>query len=600
MAKDIYEDIAKRTGGDIYIGVVGPVRTGKSTLIKQLMEKLVIPNIPEESKRLRAVDELPQSAAGKTIMTTEPKFVPKQAAKIQFPNKETGRIRLIDCVGFMVPGAVGSLDLEERMVRTPWSEEEMEFSKAAAIGTRKVIHDHANIGIVLTTDGTFGELKRKDYEEAEARIVEECEMAGKPFVILLNTARPGAPETKALCTELKERYKKNVVAMVALGVIVFLFLFAFVGPLLIPYGYDEFNKGAENLYPYHYTLEDTQRVNDEIASRTQSDVVDVDEMIAQAKAEAEKKGEKFTKKDEAVIRAKAKVAAKPSEDSSEEQSVDEDSVRKELGIKKHIFGYSQAELERKANGEKVFPHVFGTDMYGRDILVRVMYGARVSMSVGVFAAILVLVIGALYGAISGYCGGKVDAVMQRIVELIYAVPEMLVVLLIATALKPILTDYVNSSGTSPLKSFVNVLGPNLISMFIAFGLLYWVTMSRIIRGQVLQLKQQEYVTAARALGASGGRIIRRHLLPNCIGQIVVTTCLQIPSAIFLESFLSYLGVGVSAPLPSLGSMATDALSGMYTYTYRLIVPSVILSIMILAFNLFGDGLRDALDPKLKK
>lgn len=396
------------------------------------------------------------------------------------------------------------------------------------------------------------------------------------------------------------RLKKNVVAMVALGVIVFLFLFAFVGPLLIPYGYDEFNKGAENLYPYHYTLEDTQRVNDEIASGTQSDVVDVDEMIAQAKAEAEKKGEKFTKKDEAVIRAKAKVAAKPSEDSSEEQSVDEDSVRKELGIKKHIFGYSQAELERKANGEKVFPHVFGTDMYGRDILVRVMYGARVSMSVGVFAAILVLVIGALYGAISGYCGGKVDAVMQRIVELIYAVPEMLVVLLIATALKPILTDYVNSSGTSPLKSFVNVLGPNLISMFIAFGLLYWVTMSRIIRGQVLQLKQQEYVTAARALGASGGRIIRRHLLPNCIGQIVVTTCLQIPSAIFLESFLSYLGVGVSAPLPSLGSMATDALSGMYTYTYRLIVPSVILSIMILAFNLFGDGLRDALDPKLKK
>lgn len=396
------------------------------------------------------------------------------------------------------------------------------------------------------------------------------------------------------------RLKKNVVAMVALGVIVFLFLFAFVGPLLIPYGYDEFNKGAENLYPYHYTLEDTQRVNDEIASRTQSDVVDVDEMIAQAKAEAEKKGEKFTKKDEAVIRAKAKVAAKPSEDSSEEQSVDEDSIRKELGIKKHIFGYSQAELERKANGEKVFPHVFGTDMYGRDILVRVMYGARVSMSVGVFAAILVLVIGALYGAISGYCGGKVDAVMQRIVELIYAVPEMLVVLLIATALKPILTDYVNSSGTSPMKSFVNVLGPNLISMFIAFGLLYWVTMSRIIRGQVLQLKQQEYVTAARALGASGGRIIRRHLLPNCIGQIVVTTCLQIPSAIFLESFLSYLGVGVSAPLPSLGSMATDALSGMYTYTYRLIVPSVVLSIMILAFNLFGDGLRDALDPKLKK
>lgn len=398
------------------------------------------------------------------------------------------------------------------------------------------------------------------------------------------------------------RLKKNVVAMVALGVIVLLFLFAFLGPVLVPYGYDEFNKGAENLYPYHYTLEDQQKLDAEIASRTKTDVVDVDEMIAKAKEEAEAKGEEFTKKDEAVIRAQAKVAAKKgsSASSDSEEEIDQDALRKELGIKKHLFGYSQKELERKASGEKVFPHVFGTDMYGRDILVRVMYGARVSMSVGVFAALLVLVIGAVYGAISGYCGGKVDAVMQRIVELIYAVPEMLVVLLIATAMKPILTEYVNSAGESPMKSFVSVLGPNLISMFIAFGMLYWVTMSRIIRGQVLQLKQQEYVTAARALGASGGRIIRRHLLPNCIGQIVVTTCLQIPSAIFLESFLSYLGVGVSAPLPSLGSMATDALGGMYTYTYRLIVPSVILSVMILAFNLFGDGLRDALDPKLKK
>ncbi|MEG0216030.1 MAG: ABC transporter permease, partial [Hungatella sp.] len=280
-------------------------------------------------------------------------------------------------------------------------------------------------------------------------------------------------------------------------------------------------------------------------------------------------------------------------------AIDTNALRKELGIKKKMFGYSRAELERKAAGEFVFPHMFGTDMYGRDILVRVMYGARVSMTVGICAALLVLFIGALYGSISGYCGGKVDAVMQRIVELIYSVPEMLVVLLIATALKPILTEYVNS-GSGPIKSFVSILGPNLISLFIAFGLLYWVTMSRIIRGQVLQLKQQEYVTAARALGASGGQIIRKHLLPNCIGQIVVTTCLQIPSAIFLESFLSYLGVGVSAPLPSLGSMATDALSGMYTYTYRLIIPSLVLCVMILAFNLFGDGLRDALDPKLKK
>lgn len=394
------------------------------------------------------------------------------------------------------------------------------------------------------------------------------------------------------------RLKKNVVAMVALGVIIFLVLFAFVGPYLVPYGYDQFNKGAENLHPTHYTLEDTQRLDAELAARTTAGgTKSAEEMIAEAEAEAAAKGEKLTSVDIAKIKAKAKVAAQNAQKQNEE--VDVNTLRKELGIKKKLFGYSTDELQRKANGENVFPHVFGTDMYGRDILVRVMYGARVSMSVGICAAFLVLVIGATYGAISGYCGGKVDAVMQRIVEVIYAVPEMLVVLLIATALKPILTDYINT-GSGPLKSFVSVLGPNLISMFIAFGMLYWVTMSRIIRGQVLQLKQQEYVTAARALGASGKRIILRHLIPNCIGQIVVTTCLQIPSAIFLESFLSYLGVGVSAPLPSLGSMATDALSGMYTYTYRLIIPSVILSIMILAFNLFGDGLRDALDPKLKK
>lgn len=392
------------------------------------------------------------------------------------------------------------------------------------------------------------------------------------------------------------RLRKNVVAMIALAVIIFLFLFAFVGPFLVPYGYDQFNSGAENLHPFHYTLEDQQKLQDEIAARTENTALSVDEMIAQAESEAAAEGKTLSNVDKARIRAQAKAGSSSSTSTVE---IDEAALRKELGIKKHLFGYSNAELQRKAAGESVFPHVFGTDMYGRDIMVRVMYGARVSMSVGVCAALLVLLIGATYGAISGYFGGKVDAVMQRIVELIYSVPEMLVVLLIATALKPILTDFVNN-GSGPLKSFVSTLGPNLISMFIAFGLLYWVTMSRIIRGQVLQLKQSEYITAAKALGASGKRVIIKHLLPNCIGQIVVTTCLQIPSAIFLESFLSYLGVGVSAPLPSLGSMATDALSGMYTYTYRLIIPSAILSIMILAFNLFGDGLRDALDPKLKK
>ena len=232
-------------------------------------------------------------------------------------------------------------------------------------------------------------------------------------------------------------------------------------------------------------------------------------------------------------------------------------------------------------------------------MVRVMMGARVSMLVGICAALLVLCIGALYGSISGYCGGMVDAVMQRIVEVIQSVPEVLVILLMSTVLRASLNDYV-STHTGAFASLLNVLGANIIAMFIAFGLLYWVTMSRIIRGQILQLKQQEYVTAARALGAKQGRIIKRHLLPNCVGQIVTTTFLQIPSAIFLESFLSFLGVGVDTPMTSLGSMCSDALGGMYTYPERLLIPAALLSVTILCLNLVGDGLRDALDPKLKK
>ena len=363
------------------------------------------------------------------------------------------------------------------------------------------------------------------------------------------------------------RLRHNKVAMVAMVIVILIGLFAFVGPMLVPYGYDEQIRGANNLHPWHYSLEDRA-------------AQDPDAAVEAARAEAEAAGKEFTKLDEARLRAQIKSGG------GEE-------------LKPHLFGYTDEELQRKANGEFVVPHVFGCDMHGRDIMVRTMIGARVSMIVGICCALIVLVIGAIYGSISGYFGGKVDAIMQRIVEIIYSVPEVLIILLLGATLKPILEDFQNS-GDGPLQNFVTILGPNLIAIFIAFGLLYWVTMSRIIRGQILQLKQQEYVTAARALGAKGGRIIKRHLLPNCVGQIVTTTFLQIPSAIFTESFLSFLGMGVSAPMTSLGSMCSDGLSGLQTYPYRLFIPAAILSVMILCLNLFGDGLRDALDPRLKK
>lgn len=260
------------------------------------------------------------------------------------------------------------------------------------------------------------------------------------------------------------------------------------------------------------------------------------------------------------------------------------------------YGYEQ-QIRGFENVQPCWDFPFGTDSLGRDLLARIMFATKISMIIGVVASLIVLIIGSIYGAVSGLIGGWVDNVMMRIVELIYSVPDMLIVILLSVVLKAPLKRLFE---TNESLRFLLTLGPAIIGIFITFGLLYWVGNARIIRGQVLMLKQQEYVTAARALGAGNARIIKRHLLPNCVGQLIVTTMLQIPAAIFLESFLSFLGLGVSAPMASLGSLAADALKGIYSYTYRLIIPAATLSIIILAFNLFGDGLRDALDPKLKK
>lgn len=259
------------------------------------------------------------------------------------------------------------------------------------------------------------------------------------------------------------------------------------------------------------------------------------------------------------------------------------------------FEYSEKELARIAEGESVFPHILGTDRSGRDFAVRLMMGTRVSLSVGLLASVLVLLIGATYGAISAFAGGWVDIIMMRITDILYTIPDILLIILLGMALK----DPLEAISQQPGFGWMQKLGPNMISIFIIFALLYWVSMARIVRSQVLTLKESEYVTAARALGASSGRIIKRHLLTNCIGTLIVTTTLQIPSSIFTESYLSFLGLGVAAPMPSLGSLATDAVKGMNTYPHLLLAPALMISVMILVFNLFGDGLRDAFDPKLK-
>ncbi len=399
------------------------------------------------------------------------------------------------------------------------------------------------------------------------------------------------------------RFKKNHVSMGALIVFIVILLFSFVGPKFIDYSYQQQFRSSQKLGPMQYS-EVEQMARDILKSGVDGAYIT---SIKEGSLTAIRKGDWYISKNGKTYafhldKAIEKATLILDEDSDEVLYVGKDKdwengAFKEVTALEYTDTPAEGAQELKLD-KRVFPHYFGTDSQGRDLMARCMYGARVSIIIGIVAALIVLVIGALYGSISGFAGGKVDFVMMRIVDLIYSVPDVLIVLLLQVVLKEPLQAWFDA-GKDPLSKALSSLGVGIVSIFITFALLYWVGMARIIRGQVLQLKEQEYVTAATVLGASSARIIRRHLLPNCVGQLIIQTCLQIPSAIFLESFLSYLGLGVSAPMASLGSLCSDAKETFLLFPYRLLFPAILLSLIVLTLNLVGDGLRDALDPRLK-
>ncbi|ONI38476.1 peptide ABC transporter permease [Candidatus Epulonipiscium fishelsonii] len=373
------------------------------------------------------------------------------------------------------------------------------------------------------------------------------------------------------------RLRQNVMAMTGLVMILIISGLAIFGPMFSPYSYSEQNLQLANIAPQieitKITDKDYVFVHNEyrLVSVTADgkfigapEVVDENKINRYITYNIDGKEVKF---DYSLAMSNRKKGQKVTE---EEENADMKTKYDIFVDGEKIDKYDTKIVLNKTN-------IMGTDTLGRDVWTRVLYGARISLTVGLVASVVNLCVGVVYGGIAGYEGGKVDNIMMRIVDIISSVPLLLIVILLMV-----------------------IIEPGLKTIIITIGMVYWVGMARLVRGQVLSLKEQEFVLAARALGVTKSKIIIKHLIPNAIGPIVVSMMMSIPSAIFTEAFLSFIGLGVSAPEASWGTLANDALGGIRSYPYQLIIPSIAIALTMFAFNFLGDGLRDALDPRLRK
>ena len=385
------------------------------------------------------------------------------------------------------------------------------------------------------------------------------------------------------------RLRKNPLAMIGLLLVILIVLFGVFGPLFTGYLYSDQNNNHKNLPPRLklYEIEDNLFVylsgdynlfivSDDGQFTRLPDAVVEKEINTEILSPSEMRKQK-----EAAANAEENVYVREFDNNGEIISVDFSSkVDKESELDYNFaITYKDKTVTQIAKTVTNRMYPFGTDNLGRDLLTRVMYGARISLMVAFIATLVNFLIGVVYGSVSGYSGGKTDNIMMRIVDVINSVPLVLYIILLGVMLP-------RAGG--------------FWTIIISIGSVYWVGMARLVRGQMLQLKEQEFVLAARALGVKRTKIISRHLIPNAIGPIIVSMTMMIPSAIFTESFLSFIGLGVDAPQASWGTLANNALSSLLTYPYQLMFPAFAIAITMLAFNFLGDGLRDALDPRLRK